>query len=203
MWVGTYLARPQSCFVFLFENETLDFTKSNKGDIMKKHLQTATIALTLLFCGFVSAGAAVAAAQDEDFAMKAAAAGKKEVELGRLSMRRARNASVKRFGRRMVADHTLAGNKLKALAARKGIALPRELDAEGREAMDRLGGLRGREFDRAYMEMMVSDHEKAVADFETESTSGADRGLRSFASQTLPTLRMHLRMARATASGLR
>jgi putative membrane protein len=166
---------------------------------MKKHLQTAFLTGTLLLCGFLNVEAADAAVQDEDFAMKAAAAGKKEVELGRLASRRGRSAAVKSFGRRMVTDHTMAGNRLKALAARKGITLPRELDADGRAAMDQLSSLRGREFDRAYMEMMVSDHEKALADFETESRSGADRGLRNFARQALPTLRMHLRMARANS----
>lgn len=169
-----------------------------------KRLNNTGIALILFFASFATVIAATTPpVEDEAFAMQAAAAGKKEVELGRLASRRGRSAAVKSFGRRMVADHTAAGNKLTALAARKRIRLPRGLDAEGREAMDRLSGLRGREFDQAYMEMMVSDHEKAVADFEAESTSGADRGLKSFATQTLPTLRMHLRMARSTTSALR
>ncbi len=46
---------------------------------------------------------------DEDFATNAAKGGKMEVELGRLALRRARSAAVKRFGQRMVTDHTRAG----------------------------------------------------------------------------------------------
>jgi putative membrane protein len=50
----------------------------------------------------------------------------------------------------------------------------------------------GADFDKAYMEMMVSDHKKDISLFEKESKNGKDSDLRSFATRTLPTLRMHL-----------
>ena len=43
------------------------------------------------------------------------------------------------------------------LAAKKKITLPVEMEAEGKEATQRLAGLSGKEFDHAYIEMMVSD----------------------------------------------
>jgi putative membrane protein len=159
--------------------------------------------MALLFGSLVGATTVGAQVADEDFAVKAAAAGNKEVRLGRLATRRARSGAVKSFGTRMVADHTSAGNKLKAIAARKRIRLAAGLDDEARAAVDQLSALSGREFDRSYMEMMVADHEKAVADFEAEANAGSDRQIRSFARQALPTLRMHLRMARDSASRLR
>jgi putative membrane protein len=140
------------------------------------------------------------AAADDAFAIKAAKAGKLEVELGRLAAQKGRSASVKSFGRRMVTDHMRAGNKLKAIAKRIGIALPGALDAEQQSEIDRLSQLSGSEFDRAYMDKMVTDHEMAVSDFETEASSGTDRKLKTFATATLPTLRMHLRMAKQTAA---
>lgn len=42
---------------------------------------------------------------------------------------------------------------------------------------------------------MVSDHEKAVADFTAEPNSGSDPQVKAFAAKTLPTLRGHLKMA--------
>jgi putative membrane protein len=95
-----------------------------------------------------------------------------EVELGRLAAKKGRSVSVKQFGRRMVTDHTHAGNQLKKLAARKGIGLPGEMDTEGKEAMERLLILNGAEFDRAYMEMMVTDHEKDVGEFRKRGDLG-------------------------------
>jgi putative membrane protein len=137
---------------------------------------------------------------DEEFANEAAKGGKMEVELGRLATRRGRNVAVKRFGQRMVTDHTRAGNELKKLASAKGIILQDEMDAEGQAAMTRLSGLRGAAFDRAYMEMMVDDHEKDVAAFETEASAGADAEFKRFASKTLPTLKTHLRLAKQAAA---
>ena len=169
---------------------------------MKKYFSSPSVLLTLLFCGCLSLAAAATLLQDEDFAMNAAAAGKKEIELGQLASQRAHSGAVKGFGRRMVTDHTLAANKLKALATRERISLPQGLDAAGQAAVDQLVSLSGKKFDRAYMEMMVMDHEKAVTDFEAESKTGTNRRLKSFATQTLPTLRRHLQMARATLSGL-
>jgi len=59
-----------------------------------------------------------------------------------------------------------------------------------------MSALSGAEFDRKYMEAMVKDHEKDVAAFERESTSGSDADLKAWAAKTLPTLREHLQMAR-------
>jgi putative membrane protein len=145
----------------------------------------------------------VLALGDEDFAVKAATDGKMEVELGRLASRKARSAAVKTFGRRMTSDHTVAGNKLKAIARRKRITLPADLDADQKAELDRFSQMTRNEFDKAYMQKMVSDHESAVSEFKAGAGSGSDRQLRSFAATTLPTLRTHLRTARQTLRILR
>ena len=67
------------------------------------------------------------------------------------------------------------------------------------EMVSKLSALSGAEFDRKYMEHMVKDHEKDVAAFERESTKGSDSDIKAWAAKTLPTLREHLQMARATA----
>jgi putative membrane protein len=50
-------------------------------------------------------------------------------------------------------------------------------------------------FDRGYAEHLVTEHEKTIALFETESTSGSDAELKAFATKTLPTLKEHLKAA--------
>ena len=52
------------------------------------------------------------------------------------------------------------------------------------------------------MQMMVRDHRKDVGDFRKQSTSAKDPDLKSFASQTLPTLEEHLKLAEQTQSSL-
>jgi putative membrane protein len=129
------------------------------------------------------------------FMTQAAAGGLAEVELGRMASTKAQNPEVKKFAQMMVQDHTNANTELKSLAGKKNVTLPTELDAEHKAIRDRLNGLSGAEFDKAYMEAMVEDHEKTVDLFETQSEDGTDPDAKAFAAKTLPKLREHLKMA--------
>jgi putative membrane protein len=137
---------------------------------------------------------------DRLFVKDAADGGMAEVELGRLAVERASNAEVKKFGQRMVEDHSKANEELKDIAGKKNIALPNELAAKHKATRDRLSKLSGAEFDKAYMSDMLKDHNKDVAAFQRESTAGRDPDLKSFAAQTLPTLKDHLKEARSIAA---
>jgi len=135
---------------------------------------------------------------DSNFATKAAQGGMAEVQLGQLAESNASSQQVKNFGQRMVTDHTKANDELKSIASRKGMTLPTGLDAKDQAEYDRLSKLNGAAFDRAYMQMMVSDHRKDVNEFENEANNGTDPDLKAFAGKTLPTLHEHLQMAETT-----
>ena len=94
----------------------------------------------------------------------------------------------------MIQDHTNANAELKALATKKTVTLPTDLDAEHKALKDKLQGLSGAEFDKAYTAAMVSDHEKTVDLFEAQAGSGSDADAKAFAAKTLPKLKMHLEM---------
>jgi len=135
------------------------------------------------------------AAGDQAFVMEAAMAGMAEVEHGKLATGKGANAKVKAFGEQMIADHTKAGGELKTLAATKQIRLPAALDPKHQATHDKLAQLSGAEFDRAYAQDMVTDHQKAVADFTAEAKTGTDSEVKGWATKTLPTLQAHLKMA--------
>ncbi len=136
---------------------------------------------------------------DSRFAMEAAQGGMTEVQLGQLAKDKAASDAVKQFGQRMVDDHTKANDKLKSVASQKGITLPTDVGAKNQATIDRLSKLSGAAFDRAYMQNMVSDHKKDVAEFRKEASSGKDPEFKQFASETLPTLETHLKLAQDTA----
>jgi len=129
----------------------------------------------------------------------AAEGGMAEVELGRLAVEKASNDDVKKFGQRMVDDHSKANEELKEIAAKKNVALPNEASAKHKATKDRLSKLSGSQFDKAYMSDMLKDHKKDVADFQRESNTGRDAEVKSFAAQTLPTLKDHLKEAKSIA----
>ncbi len=128
--------------------------------------------------------------------MEAGPGGLTEVELGRLAAQKGQSADVKKFGQRMVTDHSKANAELKKLAASKGITLPTEMNAEQMAEHAKLAKLSGAEFDREYMTLMVEDHDKDVAAFLDEAKDGSDPDIKSFAAKTLPTLQEHQRMAK-------
>ena len=140
------------------------------------------------------------AKSDASFLKKAAAGGVEEVELGRLAADKASDPDVKKFGQRMVDDHSRANDELMKLAQQKGVAVPSALDAQGQKDKDKLSNLSGAQFDKAYMKMMVSDHKKDVAEFEKMSRTAKDSDVRNFASSKVPTLKEHLEMAKVDNS---
>jgi len=133
-------------------------------------------------------------ASDKKFVMDAATGGMEEVQLGQLAAQKASDTDVKNFGQRMVDDHTKANDQLKQVASQKGITVPSSLPASKQKDVDKLSKLNGAAFDKAYVSMMVKDHQKDVAEFKKESNSGKDSDVKSFASTTLPTLQDHLKM---------
>jgi putative membrane protein len=137
---------------------------------------------------------------DRKFIMDAAEGGMAEVQLGQLAASQASDPDVKAFGQRMVDDHTKANDRLKQIAADKGVTLPTELKGSMKTMHDKLSKASGASFDKMYMQHMVSDHKKDVSEFQKESKSGKDADVKQFASDTLPTLQDHLKMAQTTAS---
>lgn len=132
---------------------------------------------------------------DAHFVMEAAKGGMAEVELGKLATEKASSDEVKKFGQRMVDDHSKANDELKTLAQSKNITLPTAPDSKDKALMDKLSKLSGDAFDRAYMQEMVKDHKKDVSEFRSVSKSGKDADIKAWASKTLPTLEDHLKLA--------
>jgi len=128
---------------------------------------------------------------------KAAQGGIAEVELGQLASQKASDAQVKQFAERMVADHSKANDKLKQVAASKNVTLPSDVPADAKRERDKLSKLSGNKFDREYMSHMRSDHKKDASLFRSASKSAKDADVKQFASETLPTIEDHLKMAQS------
>jgi putative membrane protein len=138
-------------------------------------------------------------AEDNDFVSKAAMGGLAEVQYGNLALQKAASADVKSFAQKMVTDHGAANQELQTIATAKGVTLPTELTGTHKAGFDHLNMLSGAEFDKAYMQHMVADHEKDVAEFEKASTSAVDSEVKAFAAKTLPTLQQHKQLADETS----
>lgn len=114
-----------------------------------------------------------------------------EVALGKLAEQNAQSEDVKSFGKRMVTDHGKANDELKSIASKKGVQL-RSKEPSGKWTSD-----------KAYMDMMVKDHEKDLAEFKEEANSGSDSDVKKFADDTAKVIQEHLDLAKETQGKLK
>ena len=130
-------------------------------------------------------------AADKTFMMNAAKGGMMEVDMGKMAAQNAQNADVKKFGNRMVTDHSKANGELMALAKEEGVALP------GAKSPGKWKS------DKAYMDDMVKDHQADLAEFQKEAQSGTDPDLKAFAAKGAKMVSQHLKMAQETQGKLK
>src|SRR4029077_12350526 len=129
--------------------------------------------------------------KDKTFMRKAAKGGMMEVAMGNLAEQNGQSEDVKSFGKRMVTDHSKANDELKSIASKKGVQLPsKEHSAKWSS-------------DKAYMDAMVKDHEKDLAEFQEEAKTGSDPDVKKFAEDTAKVVQEHLDLAKEIQSKLK
>ena len=133
---------------------------------------------------------------DAKFLNDAAAGNLFEVTLGQMAVKQASNDEVKKFGQRMVDDHSKLNDQTQKVAQLKSVALPHELGKQQKTEVDKFAKLSGVAFDKAYMQHMVDEHEKDVKEFKARATEASDPDVKRLAATTLPTLEEHLRLAK-------
>jgi putative membrane protein len=118
-----------------------------------------------------------------------------EVALGQLAITKGGNDQVRSFGQILVNDHTKNRNAAAAVAAKLGVSPPDSMTADAQQEEAKLRKLTGGEFDKEFVQYMVNDHEKDISEFKKEASDGHGPA-QQLASQSLPTLEEHLRIAR-------
>jgi putative membrane protein len=141
-------------------------------------------------------------ASDRVFLRAAAAGGLAEVEFGQMAATSGDSQLIKGFGQRMESDHGRANKRLSALAAGDQVPLPTKLDQEHQLVRENLRKLSGANFDRAYIDSQLQDHQRAAHLLVYEIGSGENADLKAFAEDTLPTVLEHLQMAQDIATKL-
>jgi putative membrane protein len=97
----------------------------------------------------------------------------------------------------MVDEHSKTNERLKGLAGKADIPLPPELAPDHKAELARLEKLSGADFDLAYMQGQVIEHQKTVNILQWELSMGQDAELQRLAADTLPGVLHHLETAQA------
>jgi putative membrane protein len=102
----------------------------------------------------------------------------------------------------MVSDHSKTNHKFADIAKKEGLNLPKDIDPEHQAITRKLKDLDGRMFDTEYMKVQVADHQKTAQLLEYEVGSGQNAAVKDFASEALPIVLRHLKMAQGVMAEL-
>jgi len=131
------------------------------------------------------------AEKDQAFVDKAATSNLAEIKTAQLALDRASSPEVKRYAQMIIEDHQKAMDQLKKIAQDEGITLPTDVTPEQQHRIDKLSKLQGPAFDQMFLKEMAKSHDDAVKTFQRAANELNDPQLRSYAENTLPTLREH------------
>ncbi len=140
--------------------------------------------------------------KDAAFIKDAAQDGEAEVQLGKLAAEKGQNNSIKQLGQHLQQDHTQANQQLMQLAQSKGLTLPTEPARKEERTENRLQDKTGADFDKAFAEHVIKDHEKDIQKFQKALQNCKDADVKAFIEKNLPALRQHLEMARNAGSAV-
>ena len=134
---------------------------------------------------------------DRTFLVDAMEGNLAEIQLAQLAQQKASSQAVKELAQTIQQHHEAANAKLTSVATEAAAANnPTTLKPQHKQLHDRLSKLEGAEFDRMYASEMVKEHQKDIQKYQKASTQLRHDGLKAYATETLPTLKKHLDMAR-------
>jgi putative membrane protein len=140
-------------------------------------------------------------ATDNNFMTMASYTNNAEINFGQLALSKSTNDSVRAFAQMMITEHTLTGSGLDSLASEYVYTnLPDSIEPAHAALRSQLDALSGYDFDTAYINGQIRDHQIAVDLFQDEVSNGRATNIKSFASRMLPNLNMHLQMADSVSS---
>lgn len=129
----------------------------------------------------------------EDFVEAASIANQFEIDSSMLALKKSGNNQVISFAQMMVDDHKKTGEKLALILQSSELKPADELDDKHKKIINSLESSSKEDFDSKYITAQTKAHEEAVALFTHYSEQGEDGALQRFATETLPTLKEHLR----------
>jgi putative membrane protein len=128
-----------------------------------------------------------------------------EVAAGKVAAEKASSPEVKKYGQHMVDEHSKMLEEGNKLAQAKGMKPPAVPDKKHQNALKKLQGLSGEDFDRQYVQQMVKDHQDALKLVEKAAKDAKDPDLKAHAEKGAPVIKEHLaeaqKLQQAMSSG--
>jgi len=135
---------------------------------------------------------------DNEFMMTAAHSDQNEIQQSKMALAKGVTGMAQEMANKMIADHTKSTNDLKAIAAKKGVTLPTDMDAQHKAMAPAMEKLSGKEFEAKYLAQMQTDHQMTANTMAAHEKMTQDADLKAFIGKTLPVVEQHLSMAQGS-----
>lgn len=165
--------------------------KSKAQDMSKLSL---LLAIGVAGSALASSPVLAANQKPEEFIATAIQGDNSEIMMGQLAEQKGSTDQVRTFGKTLVSDHTAAKQEKATVAQQLNVKPSDAPKPEAGSMKSKLSGLSGAEFDRAFADAMVDDHQKDIAEYQEQSTDKTGP-VGAIAGKQLPTLKKHLQMA--------
>lgn len=129
-------------------------------------------------------------------------AGQAEIKASEMAVASSKNQHIRDLAKMMITDHSQAGDELQNIAINNKVTGDDSVSTDHQKAIANLKTLSGSAFDKAYIQMMVTDHQKAIELFTKAKTDKLET-IQNFAQRVLPTLKVHLDSANAICATLK
>jgi putative membrane protein len=174
---------------------------------MQKYLMPLVIVLALLSPGLLWADTP-AKLTDPQIAHVAYTADVIDVEAGKLALEKSQNKDVRAFAQQMVGDHTAVNDQALALVKKLGVtpednSTSQNLTKQADATREKLAGLTGIAFDKAYVDNEVAFHKTVNSALSSTLIPDAQNSeLKSLLQDGLKMFEAHLRHAERLAQQL-
>lgn len=126
-----------------------------------------------------------------------------EIKAAKNAVKHAQAKEVKQFAKGMIKDHGTANQELKGIKSKDKLKeadseLKRTLQASAKSGEERLKGLKGRDFDRAYMEEQITMHQAVLNAIDSDLLPNANNAdLKAHLEKVRPIVAKHLDHAKS------
>jgi putative membrane protein len=129
-------------------------------------------------------------------------AGQTEIKASKIAEVNSKNPRIINFAKMMITDHALAGDELEKIAINNRVNGGDSISTAHQQLLADITALKGSAFDKAYINMMVTEHQNAIKAYTVASDDRMDE-IQRFAKRTLITLKTHLDSANNIATALK
>lgn len=156
-------------------------------------LRLATISLAACaMCSVMQAQEPTSA--DKSFMEDASQGSLAEVNFAKLALQKSQDKNIREFATKMIHDHEMLIQQMKPMVAKYHVKPPTGPSVKDRAIYEDLKLKSGTNFDRAYVEAMVKDHDNDLKDFMKEESDTQLADLKAVVQKGETVIRGHAEM---------